>query len=295
MSVGSVCPKCGFTNQAGTAFCSNCGTAMTAAASPYAGPTYGAPPMPPYGYALTGWDTERTKQIDRTKTGLLLLVVGGLIGWIPILGLLGGLLLLIGAILVILGRKAFGATHARNVILAIGLFFLGLITVAVASVPLAFAVAAARASQDPSEFADSIASAFNILLLGAAVVSAISGIGSVLFTHALQQQTGKTLLWAGYGASLAIEIAIFAIISPLVPNAVSQAVSGATYDPAPLDALQAQVTTLGLLSVIPALLFAAASYLAWSRVSRGEIPPPTVPPGMATASQTGPAPPINLQ
>src|SRR5207245_8237976 len=112
-------------------FCTNCGSPLSAGAPP----SSGAPPMYPapgaYGGAMPGlpsaWDADRRKQIDRTKTGLLLLLIGGLISWIPILGILGGLLLLIGAILVILGRQAFGSTHRRNVVIAIRLLLVGII------------------------------------------------------------------------------------------------------------------------------------------------------------------------
>src|SRR2546428_44572 len=126
----------------------------------------------------------------------------------------------------------------------------------------------------------------------ARVGAAISGIASVLFTYALQKQTGRILLWAGYAANLAISIAIFAIIAPLISNAVNQSVSGGTYNPAPLAALQGQLTALGYLSVVPALLFGAATYLAWSRVSHGEIPAPPVPPGMPMSTMPPPGGPF---
>src|SRR2546427_9067165 len=97
-------------------FCTNCGSPLSAGAPP----SSGAPPMYPapgaYGGAMPGlpsaWDAERRKQIDRTKTGLLLLLIGGLLSLISIVGVFGGLLSLIRAVLVILGRKTFGSTPA---------------------------------------------------------------------------------------------------------------------------------------------------------------------------------------
>src|SRR3989442_8477857 len=239
----------------------------------------------------SAWDAERRKQIDRTKTGLLLLLIGGLISWVPIVGIVGGLLLLIGAIFVILGRKAFGSTHARNVVIAIVLFFVGVIIGIIAGVLFAAALFSAIASQNQTAVANALASAFNTLLVGAIIAAAVSGIASVLFTYALQKQIGKMLLWAGYAANLVISIAVFAIIGPLISNAVAQSTSGGTYNPAPIAALQAQLSGLGYLSVVPALLFAAATYLAWSRVSHGEIPPPTTPPGMPMSTMPPPSGP----
>ena len=218
--------------------------------------------------------------------------MGGLISWIPFgIGILGSLLLLIGAIFVILGRKAFGAGHSRNVVLAIVLFFVGVIgAIALALVFFAAIVAASVPGATPADVANAFVNALNNLLIGVIVLSAIAGIASVLFTYALQQQIGKILLWAGYVANVAIGIAVYAIISPLFASAIAQATSGGTYDPGPLENVRSQATALGILSVIPSLLFAAATYLAWSRVNRGEIPAPSVPPGMPPGMPTMPPP-----
>src|SRR5439155_21906574 len=102
-------------------FCTNCGSPLSAGTPPPSG----APPMyaaaGPYGGAMPGlpsaWDVGRRKQIDRTTTGLLLLLIGGLISWIPLIGVLGGVLFLVRAIVVFLGRKPVAPTHARNVVL----------------------------------------------------------------------------------------------------------------------------------------------------------------------------------
>jgi len=239
----------------------------------------------------SAWESDRQKQIGRTKTGLLLLLIGFLMGWLPRIGIIGGLLILVGAILVILGRKAFGSTHARNVMISLLLVIIGIIGSIVLVAAFALTLfSAIGPNSNPQQLGAAFSSAFNNLLIGAIILSAISGLGSVLFTYALQNQTGKMLLWAGYVANIIIAIAIFAIISPLITNAVSQATSGSTVDTLPLLALQDQLNNYTLLNAIPSLLFAGACYLAWSRVNRGEIPAPTVPPGMP-ATPPAPLPP----
>jgi len=270
-------------------FCVNCGSALSAGAGP------GAPAAPMYPGAMPGlpsaWESDRQKQIGRTKTGLLLLLIGFLMGWLPRIGIIGGLLILVGAILVILGRKAFGSTHARNVMISLLLVIIGIIGSIVLVAAFALTLfSAIGPNSNPQQLGAAFSSAFNNLLIGAIILSAISGLGSVLFTYALQNQTGKMLLWAGYVANIIIAIAIFAIISPLITNAVSQATSGSTVDTLPLLALQDQLNNYTLLNAIPSLLFAGACYLAWSRVNRGEIPAPTVPPGMP-ATPPAPLPP----
>ena len=260
---------------------------------PPAGGTLTPPPAypayPGYGYGASPWEAERQKQINRTKTGLLLLLIGGLLSWVPFIGLLGSLLLLIGAIFVILGRKAFGAGHSRNVVLAIVVFFVAIISGVVLAIAL-FVSVVPVGNPDPATFAAQVANALSNLLLGLIVVAAIGGIASVLFTYALQEKTGKILLWAGYAANIAIAIAVWAIVSPIIANALAQSISGGSYDPTPFVAAQSQITALAILSVIPSLLFAAATYLAWSRVNRGEIPAPSVPPGMPPGMPTMPPP-----
>src|SRR3989449_11686844 len=91
-------------------FCTNCGSPLSAGTPAPSG----APPMYPapgaYGGAMPGlpsaWDVGRRKQIDRTKTGLLLLLIGGVLSWIPIIWVLGGGPFLLGAVLRILRRQA---------------------------------------------------------------------------------------------------------------------------------------------------------------------------------------------
>lgn len=257
-------------------------------------PPYGPPA---YAYGPPPWEMERRKRIDRTKTGILLLLFGTLIGWIPVIGgLVGGLLLLIGAILVILGRKAFGRAHSRNVVLSIVLFIAvgivgGAILFVLFTVALIGAAQTYGVTQDIAAFTRAVESAFNTLLYGVVVVGVIAGLGSVFFTYALQNPTGRILLWSGYGASVAVDVASLALVAPLVAGAVADSIAGGSYNPVPLANLQAQADALSIMSVIPAAIFAAANYIAWSRINRGEIPPPpeAVPPA------GGQAPPIHPQ
>ncbi len=67
---------------------------------------------------------------------------------------------------------------------------------------------------------------------------------------------------------------MFTIVGADIATVVSEAVSGGVYNPAPINDLQVQVRNLQLLDFIPAILNAAAYYLAWSRLSRGELPSP---------------------
>ncbi len=211
--------------------------------------------------------------IDRTRNGLLLLAIGTILGAIPIIGVLGFIPLLIGVILVILGRKVFGKTHSRNAVWSVGIYILGLVIIGVFTAGFVAAViSAALLTNNPAVITRSITDNFNNFLIGLIIGSATLGIGNVLFTYALQKPAGRILLWAAYAASLALGIATLAIIGPEISATVAQAISGGTYNRAPIDALEARRQGLQLFGLGPALLNAAAYYLAWSRVNTGEIP-----------------------
>src|SRR5256885_986002 len=265
-------------------FCVNGGAALSGGAG------RGAPAAPMYPGAMPGlpspWDAERQKQIGRTKTGVLLLLIGTLIGWIPYIGIIGFLLVFVGAILVILGRRAFGTAHARNVVVSIFLVILGIIITVVAGVILSPATFSSFTPETPPPPA-AITSAFNNFLIILVVGTIVSGLASVFFTYAIQNQTGRMLLLGGYVASIAIQIAIFVIVSQAVGTFVTAMFPNGTYNPgaAAIAAAEfsARVQTIGYLSAIPALLYAAAYYLVWNRINKGEIPASTAPPPMAAA------------
>jgi MFS family permease len=276
------CPRCGAANRPETAFCVNCGSPLAAGgAGTGVMPSY---PAPAYAQGFASpYDQERQKQIDRTKTGVFLLLLGALIGAIPFIGGLGTLLILIGAIFVILGRKAFGTAHSRNVLISIVLFFLGII-IAVAGAVFAFASLVTSFSQTPSPAA--FQAAMSNLLIVIAIGTIVGGLASVFFTFALQNQTGKILLLAAYVASVVISIAIFAVLTGAISEFVAVACpTGTTCDQTAMLnaqlAFQGRVTTLGYLQAIPSLLYAGANYLVWNRIKKGEIPGPTTMPGMA--------------
>lgn len=286
MAAGSVtCPRCGAANVAGTMFCVNCGSSLSAGAGPGAPPVAAAPMYPGAMPGLpSAWDAERRKQIGRTKTGILLLLVGALIGWLPFIGALGGLLGLIGAILVILGRKAFGAAHSRNVIVSILLVILGIIIVAAATVVLVLGTAASFIpGNTPSQAA--ITSTFNNFLIILVVGVIVTGLATVFFTYAIQDQMGRMLLLGGYAVNIVIQIATFVLVSQAIGTIVAAMFPNGTYNPTQaavaLADFSSRVQTLGYLGAIPALIYAAAYYLVWNRINKGEIPASTTPPPMA--------------
>ena len=226
---------------------------------------------------------------------MLLLLIGALVSWLPYVGFIGSFCTLIGAILVILGRKAFGHDHRRNVLISILLFVIGLGFIIIGAIVSIVAALSAPTSSE-AQLAAAMLTALTDLLVIIAIGSAITGLSSVFFVYALQKKEGRILLWAAYGSSIGIQVAILYVLFPQLP-AIAAAiahqaiVSGSLDSGAISNAITSATFTINLLVVVPSLLYAAANYLAWTRITRGEIPAPPAQPAAPTMAP--PAPPIN--
>jgi hypothetical protein len=249
-------------------YCLTCGTPLVAGAPPITAPVVSVPQPPPYPYdgsAAAYWEHRRAGNIDKTKTGLLLLIIGLALSWIPLIGAIGGLVALIGALLVILGREAFGREHARNTILALIVFFVGIGVTIVGSVILFFAAFSYRTG--PGSIGQP---SFAWIGVASIIGGAITGVSEVLLTYALQLNTGRILLWTAYAASIAISIVNFLFIVPFFNGTGTGLLVFPT------------VFLTIFLGIIPALLYAVAYYLARQRIVHREIPSPITPqPSMA--------------
>jgi len=279
------------------------GSGVPAAPGPPTSPAvpYPAPyPPPAFVYGPPPWEYQRTEQVGRTKTGLLLLLVGTLLYWLPevnglalLASLAGGLVMLVGGILVILGRKAFGPAHGRNVMLSLVFVIVGIVGAFVLGFMVALALLSA--AFNPGALAGAVEGAFYTLFIGIFILAAISGIGSVLLFYAIHNKTGKYIVLAGYVTSLALGLVTFALSIGLLTDAIAQIVASGGTDTSALDNLQAQAAALGLLNGIPVVIFTLANYFLWVRFNRGEFATPAgpaSPPAMPGMPPGGAIPPI---
>lgn len=226
-------------------------------------------------------DAERRTQIERTKTGILLLLIGALISWLPTIGLIGLVCSAIGAILVILGHPAFGPVHRRNVIASILLFVVGG-AIAVGGGAIALGLGAAAITTAPNEFelAAVLQDIFTNLVLFAAIGAFVSGLASVFFTYALQERQGQLVLWAAYAATVVVQFATLLVGLPALAViarslARTKFTSGGTVDVVAISAaISGAIALVQWFAVIPAVLYALANYFAWTRIKKGAIPGP---------------------
>ena len=222
------------------------------------------PPPYPYGSGAGYWEYHRAHNIDNTKTGLLLLIIGLALSWIPFIGAIGGLVALIGALLVILGREAFGREHARNTILALVFFFVGIGVTVAGALALFFAAFSYRTG--PSSIVQPTFAWLGVITI---IGGGVTGISEVLLTYALQPSSGRILLWTAYATSIVISIVNFLFILPFFGG------TGVVF-----PFVFSSIFLISFLGIIPALLYAAAYYLARQRIVHREVPSPLTPPFM---------------
>ena len=215
-----------------------------------------------------------TKEIDRTRTGLFLLTVGLFISWIPYVQYIGGLLVFIGAILVILGRRAFGDKHSTYVVLAFVVFIISMVVSGAMASVFALSMTSALTSPNPPTGQALMAlldGAMATFLAGVVVASIIGTIAYILLSFELQAQIGKQVLIAAFIASVVIGIAMFALALPVLESVVSTAVQGGTTLNVAAD-IQGKLLLFQLLDAIPDILLGTGFYLAYKRVLNHEIP-----------------------
>jgi len=208
------------------------------------------------------------------------MVIGFALSWIPYVDFIGGLLVLIGLILVFLGRRGYGPDHEHDATVGAVLIFLSVLASFILAVALVIGIV--DAVQTPGATPSSVASALDAALddafIGAAVVGVLGGIGQVVLVYALSDRTARVLLWAGFVSATVLSVVVALILLPEVTSAVTQATSGSSINVGPINQLETSSTILSLTKVLPSLLFALGYYRVREEALRRSLPPvPTNP------------------
>ena len=217
--------------------------------------SYAPPPAQqyyPYQYPASYWEVARTNKINNTLTGLLLLVIGVLIAWIPFAGFIGGIVGFIEGILVYIGREPFGADHVRNTTLALIFFVVG-----IAGTIFGFFYALTYGIS--SGLGASVVGLFGIVFL---IGGAIFGLAEVLLTYSLESSNRHMLLSTTYGISIFLGV-VNVFLLPFGSGGFWTLYFGTGV-----------LLFTGFLAAIPAALYGTAFYLARERIVRHQIPPP---------------------
>lgn len=228
-------------------------------------------------------DVERQRQLSRTSLGIGLLAVSVLLGWIvpvEILSLLAGAG---GVILLILGAPAFRSRHTAYVWISVFLFLGAEATVFLLAGNFGATVASLGSNPSGPAAEAQLLSAFDTLFEGGVAAGAVIAVSQGLILFDLEDRFGQILLVAAVIAQIVVSVLLFALVLiPLVHQAITQAFASGTLDPTVIATADEQVRGLSVYSLVnvpPALIFAAAYYWAYRRVTTGLVPPaaPAVP------------------
>lgn len=225
------------------------------------------PLVPTWGGSSTGYSTttetyEEARGRERTSSGLLLMMIGVGIAWIPYISEVGGLLTFIGIILMFMGRHGYGDRHHNFVLGGCGLILLALVIAVI--IVISFASSVLSAASTPGETTAQIGALFQADLQGLfytlAFVGILSDLGQLLLVYGIADPTSKIILWTALALSWILALIVLTFVLGQLSAAVAQATSGSTINTAPITALQSQETLLGTVQVVPDILFVYAYY-----------------------------------
>lgn len=232
----------------------------------------------------------------KTQIGLLLLIIGLTLGAIytviyssiffiaenvnfnsPFLSIISGisgigsLIIIVGAILFFLGRKEFGEKHHKNVNKALYLFLISIVVTIVLTVLISFYVYSSIISGSSID-----STLFSALIMIILVVSAI--LGGLIYYYALIElidDKRKNILYIAIAVSIIISIIGSVYISGFIEN-VFGSINDPAYELSSVNYLQ-NMGGIGIISVIPSILYIYVLYIPYSRIKKGELIPQTQP------------------
>lgn len=181
-----------------------------------------------------------------------------------------GILFLVGAILFLIGRKEFGERHRKNVINALLIFIFNFVLgVVLVSATVYFMVSFGISSLSSSS--DINVAPFSIFLLIIFVVSRVfSGLMYYFALIDLEDEKGRTFIYAGIISSICVSIITSVYISGFIGEKFGEisSLNSATS----ITGFQ-NIGGIGILSVIPGILFFFALYIPYNRIKIGELAP----------------------
>ncbi len=306
LSAPRICPHCGTANPPAANDCSQCGRGLPvpgvlASSSPT--PADGGPRVPSVGAGPAssgGTPTPNafgrtdaagpasTREGGRTVAGLLLMVVGLSLSWVPYVDEVGELLILIAVILLFLGRWGFDESHRRAVLRGGGLVLAAIVVgllvgVVFVGVVIDDASSIGTNSTAVSQFGATLVGQLDLLFVISAVLVFFTALGYTFLGSGLADAPTRRLLWAALVAQVGASAVQLALVLPLVRSAVHQATQGSTLDVSTITGVETTAALYGLVNAVPAILFAWAYYrvretaIGWRPTPR--IPEPSAPAG----------------
>ena len=188
---------------------------------------------------------------------------------IGMLSFIGLIIILVGEILFLIGRKEFGEKHQKNVINAVIIFVILFVVMIIFSSIISVMVLSAVSSGNNISISSSI---FPFISMCVVIISAI--LGSLIYYFALielENETGKTILYSGIIISIIISIVTsFYLIGMLSEIFGSISINSGNYFSI---VFSQNIGKISILGIIPRILFLFSFYIPYKRINDGELVP----------------------
>ena len=210
-------------------------------------------------------ETEVLLGVHRTKNALYLLTLGLLLAWVPFFNLVGIVFALPGAVLVFLGRRAFGRRHASLVLIAMAIYTAGWALSTVVTLGLLDPQVGAAGAVDFAAVRGQVRG----FLWADLASTMLLVVATALFILDLPTPSGRVLL--GLAAGLAI---LGATLSTLGILALVDGIFSGTGSPSEMGLRMGRLlgSTPFLYAVPGALAFAAAYFLPTVLIAKERLP-----------------------
>lgn len=220
---------------------------------------------------------------NRTKTGVLLVLIGLITGIISNICLslfsftivsvsplnpfylvlagaagIGGLLILIGAILIIVDRQNYGEKHSKYAMYAVILYVLGIIAAVIISVIVSYVAFSSRVYT----YGGTAENIYNLSGVSTLISTILGGFAYVFLFHELEDKTGKYILYSAVIASITTS-SIIALYTMGLLNGIYALIQTSDY--------LTSIMRLSFLPVISSSLLILAVYIAYKRIDSGEL------------------------
>jgi len=232
-----------------------------------------------------------------TKNGLIFLIIGMIISMIStgllgvyqfltpdesvsnlfsmigfgIIGGIGGLLILVGGVLFLIGRKEFGERHQKFVLYAVIIFIVGIIISSVVGGIGTFITI----SQSMVNGSETDISWVGYSILTSTIIGSITGSLAYVFAlYELEDKNGKRILYLAFIVSIIITIIIgFFSIGAIEAMIADISSGGSSTDFTSSFTYTSQITQYSSLGIISNILWLITLYIPYNRIKKGELVP----------------------
>ncbi len=186
-----------------------------------------------------------------------------------IISFIGSIIVIIGAILFLLGRKEFGEIHQKNVTRAAIVFLINMIVVIILVVIMSFMVYSAIST---SSIEGIFGSVTPFIIITTIITAFLGGLMYYFSLIELQDEKGKIILFTAIFVSIAISIVLSFYITGMLGE-IFGSISTNNISNYSSFALTQNLGKISVIGVIPNLLFIYALYIPYKRIKEGELVP----------------------